>query len=429
DRNSQYEYIFVCINVATRKVFAYKMKGNTKTEIYKGFQCLFLEGYQPKQVAADLESGIRSHLVQRYLGRKGIQYIRKNPIDRLEISIIDRFVHTFRLSMNRFWSLHPEQAKVWISHYKRWVDAYNNRVHSSLEGLSPNQAVAAMRTRGQVIESWVQNRPYTVYTNPELKFTGETQAEFEHNRTPRYLNQLEPTETFKVGDFVLVYEPPANEGRESGRSKMNRKGAESKYFPHIFRIDGHTSLGFKLSRFNGNVFVDLYTGRDKSANSAVNYKPHQLHRIRDPVRVARLFYPNLASYDCFQSSDCSQKDVSPRLILHVMDTVQNNEEYKQQYRQDGGFPVNVLLVSDETKGIDLATIRKLLSQLVDLRLVTKTKTETELYYLAGDVREHLNATLPRRNRRGNGQARKRWLDAAFNARSRDPNADLSTVRA
>ena len=130
--NSHYEYILTCIDIFSKKAWAYPIKKKTPFETAKIFKNIFSQGRIPKNIC--LDNG------NEFKGECKILFIKNNikiipSKTKLKASVIERFNRTLRAKMFRVFTFRKNNKYTDV--LEKLVDSYNNSYHSSIK-TTPN---------------------------------------------------------------------------------------------------------------------------------------------------------------------------------------------------------------------------------------------------------------------------------------------------
>ena len=139
--NSGYKYILCIVEINSRKAFCYPLKTRTMDDIIINYKKFLTDAGTVVRVDGDDEFNSQTfikvnkdnNIILRTDVAKDNHIVKSNG-DKL--AIVDSFVRTFRLLLNRY--LVAYNTAKWIDVLDKLVSNYNNTVHSSLNGLTPN---------------------------------------------------------------------------------------------------------------------------------------------------------------------------------------------------------------------------------------------------------------------------------------------------
>ena len=138
--NNNYKYMLCFVDVFTRKLFVYKMKTKNIDETTKGLETILKEiDHKIYVIMSDNDSS--------FLGEKFQDLLEDNKIildpqvlnDHHALGIIDNMAKRLKLILAKHYI--RSKSKNWINVIQKVINNYNDSEHSSLDGLSPNDAL------------------------------------------------------------------------------------------------------------------------------------------------------------------------------------------------------------------------------------------------------------------------------------------------
>ena len=213
--NNGYNWIFLFIDIFTRKIYAWAMKKKTADDIDEVLR-EFLKKHVPETLTTDNESGFMDKKTQKILDEKSINHNTAEIGDHKALGVIDRAVKTIKMSITKY--IEAEKTKKWKDKLGEIIEAYNDTPHDGIDGIPPNEA-----------------------TKPENKDTIQimnTKKENENN-----LNKMKGI-IFKIGDTVRI---------KQVKTKLTR-AYDKKYSHEIFTIE---KLNGQKATLNNNKIIDI----------------------------------------------------------------------------------------------------------------------------------------------------------------------------
>lgn len=138
--NKNFKYIFAVVDVFSRKSYCFPMKTKNIDDTSLALEKVIkLAGTSPNIITCDSDSS--------FLGGKFDALLNKNKItlqpvvigDHHALGIIDRYARTIKQIITKI--MLKNKNKLWIDYLDTIVSNYNNLQHSSLNDLSPNEAL------------------------------------------------------------------------------------------------------------------------------------------------------------------------------------------------------------------------------------------------------------------------------------------------
>ena len=145
--NKNYNYILVCIDIFSRKLFARLLHRKTGREVLDQFRSILEEAVTPpKTVHCDRGAEMKNHQFKNFCRENGISIIYPNTshhaphIERLGRTL-QRLIYQYITAVQNFTFYHKLQD---------FVKTYNSRYHSSI-GMSPNEGELP-QNHGKIIQ-------------------------------------------------------------------------------------------------------------------------------------------------------------------------------------------------------------------------------------------------------------------------------------
>lgn len=132
-----YRYILIVVDIFSKKAFASAMKNKTSEETKTNLQECFKVLGIPKVILSDDGSEFKGE-AEKYMSSLNILHLVTKVGDHNKLGIIDRFSQTLKVMLYKHFT--DSNTVNWINVYKKYVDNYNNTIHSSLCNQTPIQA-------------------------------------------------------------------------------------------------------------------------------------------------------------------------------------------------------------------------------------------------------------------------------------------------
>ena len=136
-QNRGFCWIFILLDVFTRRMYCYAMKNKTEHSILNVLE-QFLKSYHPDIIISDNEAGFRSKIVQRLLDENEIAHSMVEPQDHKALGIVDRACRTLKNAIYKY--MNNENTATYINELPRIVEAYNATPHLGILNIIPNEA-------------------------------------------------------------------------------------------------------------------------------------------------------------------------------------------------------------------------------------------------------------------------------------------------
>ena len=140
DKNDNYRYILVCIDVFSRRAYVEKLKDKTPEEVSRAFDEILKRARdKPRSILSDQEGSFLSKLFEAKLDSYKIPLNTNATGDHHALGIIDNFAKRIKAILTATFLKYNTTR--WIDDIQRIVSHYNDTQHSALEHLTPNQAM------------------------------------------------------------------------------------------------------------------------------------------------------------------------------------------------------------------------------------------------------------------------------------------------
>ena len=213
--NGGHNWIFIFIDIFTRKIYAWAMKKKTADDIDEVLR-EFLKKHVPETLTTDNESGFMDKKTQKILDEKNINHNTAEIGDHKVLGVIDRAVKTIKMNITKY--MEVEKTTKWKTKLGEIIEAYNDTPHDGIDGIPPNEAtkpnnkdtIQIMNTKKEEIN--IQNRIKSI--------------------------------KFKIGDTVRI---------KQVKTKLTR-AYDKKYSHEVFTIE---KLNGQKATLNNNKIIDI----------------------------------------------------------------------------------------------------------------------------------------------------------------------------
>ena len=135
NQNRGYEIILCCIDINTRKVYAYKLKNKTSTSLLEVLE-EFIKNAQPKTITSDNGSEFLNKKVEKLFNDNNIIHYTTTPGDKNTLGKIERFNRTLKQRLNKYMT--SNNNVIWYNVLDEVINNYNNSFHRSIK-TTPNE--------------------------------------------------------------------------------------------------------------------------------------------------------------------------------------------------------------------------------------------------------------------------------------------------
>lgn len=136
-RNKGYSWIFLIIDIFTRKIIAYPMKKKDVENIEDDLMKYF-DDHHPEAIISDNESGWKSKIVQKLMTENEVTHDMVEPGDHKALGVIDRAVQTIKNAIYKF--MKDQNTSSYIDKLPNIIESYNDTPHSGILDITPNEA-------------------------------------------------------------------------------------------------------------------------------------------------------------------------------------------------------------------------------------------------------------------------------------------------
>jgi hypothetical protein len=137
--NKNYGYLFVIVDVFTRKAGLMPMKQKSASSCSVSLQEIINKMGPPIIIMSDNDKAFLSKEFEQVLKTNDSIILDTNvKDDHKALGIIDRFARTLKTIISNYFLYN--NTKVWINDINKIIDVYNNTPHRGIEYLTPNEA-------------------------------------------------------------------------------------------------------------------------------------------------------------------------------------------------------------------------------------------------------------------------------------------------
>ena len=216
--NQGNKYIFVCIDVFTRKAYAIPMKTKSIKDTSEALE-LFCERYFiPTIINSDNDSSFTGKEFQKIINKNNILMIENDLGKHEQLGVIDRFIQTLKNDIYKHFKF--RNTTNWIDVLPNIINSYNDTPHGSIKNIRPQNA--HLKENVKIIKQ----------INLKKLFDGN--------------NSLETQDEFKVGDKV----------RKKVRITFKNRSYNPNYSTEIFTIEKITGNKIFLKGLEKPVLSD-----------------------------------------------------------------------------------------------------------------------------------------------------------------------------
>jgi hypothetical protein len=205
--NSNYKYIFVAIDVFTRKAYAVKMKTKSIDDTTEAIKSIESKNSKiPLAIMSDNDTA--------FLGRKFKQYLDDNDIyhmttildDHRALGIIDNFAKRIKKTFGKYFS--KNNSTNWIDYLDIIIQRYNNTPNSALYDLSPNDTTKNQKNTQLIQELNLDKvKDMKTTTKSSLRVGDNVRISVKHKYTksnePQFSQEIYKVESVQGNNLTL----------------------------------------------------------------------------------------------------------------------------------------------------------------------------------------------------------------------------------
>ena len=134
--NKGYRDILACVDVFTRKAYCVPMKSKDIDDVTSAFTKILKHG-SPQVLISDSDSSFLGEKFQTLLKKYDVNHDVVPVGDHMSLGIIDRFARTIKTKFTKIFL--AKKNTNWVDYLDQIVSKYNNKPHSSLGNIAPNE--------------------------------------------------------------------------------------------------------------------------------------------------------------------------------------------------------------------------------------------------------------------------------------------------
>lgn len=171
--NGGFKWIFMLVDIFTRKLYAYLLKNKDKDSIL-GALTDFFKKHQPEIIISDNDTGFNASVIQKLFDKHDSKNFMVEPNDHKALGMIDRAIQTIKNVIYKY--MKQENTTSYYNVLPKIIGAYNNTPNSGIFNIAPNEVE---NDRDNIDKLQIMNHQYDL-----------------NNRKNRII--------FKVGDTVRI---------------------------------------------------------------------------------------------------------------------------------------------------------------------------------------------------------------------------------
>lgn len=136
-KNKGYNWIFLFVDIFTRKTYAYLMKNKTENSIETTLNTFF-KTHKPDVIVSDNETGFTSKLIEKIMNKNNVYHDTVEPQDHKALGVIDRAVQSIKNAI--FKHMKDDNTATYINILPDIIEGYNETPNQGILDLAPNEA-------------------------------------------------------------------------------------------------------------------------------------------------------------------------------------------------------------------------------------------------------------------------------------------------
>ena len=174
-KNKGYNWIFLIVDIFTRKVIAYLIK-KKDIENVEDVLMEYFDEHHPEVVTSDNESAFKSKIIQKLMLENEVHHSMVDVGDHKALGVIDRAVQTIKNAIYKY--MKDANTTSYSQELPRIVEAYNDTPNDGILGLTPNEA----SEKKNVVELQIVN-------HKKARVNGKNRGDFQIGDTVRIRNR------------------------------------------------------------------------------------------------------------------------------------------------------------------------------------------------------------------------------------------------
>ena len=136
--NDGFRYIFVCIDVFSRKAYGQAMKSKDTESCLDALQYIIDKKAKarPRGMMADQDAAFQDKEWQSVMTENQIAFTMNALKDHKALGIIDNFAKVMKSALNKF--MEDDKTYKWTDYYQTVIDNYNKGTHTSIGNNRPD---------------------------------------------------------------------------------------------------------------------------------------------------------------------------------------------------------------------------------------------------------------------------------------------------
>jgi transposase InsO family protein len=214
--NDGFKYVFVVIDVFSRKAYVEPMKTKTTEACLDALQTIIDKKVKalPRAIIADQDSAFKDSEWQSTMTESSIAFSMNALKDHHALGIIDNFAKRFKTAINR--NMEDDKTHRWIDFVPNIINNYNKTPNSSLDDEAPNNIKKNIEVKPDMTEAQVK----ATQKNRDIvgKIVGANVDKSQDNKTKTDL---------EIGDKVR---------KDVRVSESNTKGTDPRWSDKVFTV-------------------------------------------------------------------------------------------------------------------------------------------------------------------------------------------------
>ena len=134
--NGGFKWIFMFVDIFTRKLYAYLLKNKDKDSIL-GALIDFFKKHHPEIIISDNDTGFNANVIQKLFDKHDSKNFMVEPNDHKALGMIDRAIQTIKNVIYKY--MKQENTTSYHKVLPNIIGAYNNTPNSGIFNIAPNE--------------------------------------------------------------------------------------------------------------------------------------------------------------------------------------------------------------------------------------------------------------------------------------------------
>ena len=202
--NNNFCFIFILIDVFTRKIWGYLMKKKDKENIMNVMTKYLTKHNKEneiKNIVSDNEAGFTSKDFQKLMNEQNIEHQTVEKAHN-SLGVVDRAIGTIKRKLYKY--MHKNDTTKYIERLPHLIEGYNDSPHRGIENLAPNEVpenIDKIQMLNQ--EKNLKNKPSPLKIGDFVRIR-KLKDKFERGYEEKYSKELYKIISIEKRNYILV---------------------------------------------------------------------------------------------------------------------------------------------------------------------------------------------------------------------------------